>query len=79
MNGFDRLTAAQMRDAADVLRVWVAERQHDAQVAAEVLDQAAIEEAAAAVQRVEAVQAALLAEASRQEGEVVAQVATAAR
>jgi hypothetical protein len=79
MSGFDRLTAAQMREAAEVLQAWVAERQHDAQVAAEVLDQAAIEEAAAAVQRVEAVLAVLLAEAVRQEGEAVAQVATAAR
>ncbi len=80
MSELDRLTAAQMREAAEVLQAWVAERQHEAQVAAEVLDQAAIEEAAAAVQRVEAVRAALLAEAVRREGEeVAAQVATAAR
>ena len=79
MSGFDRLTAAQMREAAEVLRAWAAERQHDAQVAAEVLDQASIEEATAAVQRVEAVQDALLAEAIRQEREVVAQVAAATR
>jgi hypothetical protein len=79
MSGFDRLTAAQMREAAEVLRAWAAERQHDAQVAAEVLDQASIEEATAAVQRVEAVQDALLAEAIRQEREVVAQVGAATR
>ena len=69
MSEFDRLTAGQMREAAEVLRAWAAERQHDAQVAAEVLDQAAMDEATAAMRRVEAVRAALLAVAARRERE----------
>jgi hypothetical protein len=69
MSELDHLTAAQMREAAEVLRLWAGERQHDAQVAAEVLDQAAEAEAAEAVRRVEVVRAALLAAANRRESE----------
>jgi ribosomal protein S25 len=69
MGELDGLTAGQMREAAEVLRAWVAERQHDAQVAAEVLDQATLDEAAAEVDRVEAVRAALLAAVARRERE----------
>ncbi len=72
MSDFDQLTAAQMRQAAEVLRVWAAERQHDGQVAAEVLDQDAVAEATEAVQRVEVVRAALLAAATRLDSELVA-------
>jgi len=71
MSELDHLTAAEMREAAEVLRVWAGERQHDAQVAAEVLDQAAEAEAAEAVRHAEVVRAALLAAANRRELELM--------
>jgi peptide methionine sulfoxide reductase MsrA len=78
MTEIDVLTAAQLREAAEVLRAWAAERQHDAQVAAEVIDQAAFQEAEEATQRVEAVREALLAAAIRRDADPAAQAAAAA-
>jgi len=67
MGEFERLGAEQLREAARVLGEWAAAQRHEAEVESEVLDRdgaAAFRERA---ERVEAVRAALMAEAARRE------------
>ena len=67
MSDFDRLTALQLREAAEVLGEWVATQRHEAQVAAEVLDEDEVAAHRDWADRVEAVRAVLAAEAARRE------------
>jgi hypothetical protein len=67
MGDFDRLTAAQLRAAAEALGEWVAAQRHDAQVAAEVLDQDGALACRDRAERAEAVRAVLAVEAARRE------------
>ena len=67
MSDFDRLTAAQLREAAEALGEWVATQRHDAQVAAEVLDKDGVIACRDRADRVEVVRGVLLAEAARRE------------
>jgi len=67
MSDFDRLTPAHLRDAAEALADWVARERHDAQVAAEVLDEDDLVACRDRADRVEVVRGVLLAEAARRE------------
>jgi hypothetical protein len=67
MSDFDRLTAAQLRDAAEALGEWVADQRHEAQVAAEVLDEDSIIACRDRADRVETVRVVLAVEAARRE------------
>ena len=67
MDEFERLAATQLREAAEVLGEWIADRRHEAQVAAEVLDEDSVLACRERADRVEAVRVALTAEALRRE------------
>jgi hypothetical protein len=67
MGEFERLTAAQLREAALALDEWVAEQRHRAEIEAEVLDEDRAQADRDRAERVRAVQVALEAEAARQE------------
>ena len=67
MGELDRLTATQLREAAEVLGEWVAGQRHEAQVAAEVLDEDSVLACREQADRVEVVRVALMAEATRRE------------
>ena len=67
MGELDRLTATQLREAAEVLGEWVAGQRHEAQVADEVLDEDSVLACREQADRVEAVRVALMAEATRRE------------
>jgi hypothetical protein len=67
MDELERLTATQLRDAAEVLGEWIAGQRHEAQVAAEVLDEDSVLACRERADRVEAVRVALTAEATRRE------------
>jgi hypothetical protein len=67
MGDFDRLTAAQLRAAAEALGEWVAAQRHDAQAAAEVLDRDGATACSDRADRADAVRAVLAAEAVRRE------------
>ena len=67
MDELEQLTATQLRDAAEVLGEWIAGQRHEAQVAAEVLDEDSVLASRERADRVEAVRAVLMAEATRRE------------
>ena len=67
MDELEQLTATQLRDAAEVLGEWIAGQRHEAQVAAEVLDEDSVLACRERADRVEVVQVALMAEAIRRE------------
>ncbi|HZI73987.1 MAG TPA: hypothetical protein VFD73_08135 [Gemmatimonadales bacterium] len=67
MSELDRLTAAQLQDAAQVLGDWIGEERHRAEVDAEMLDADGALACREAADRVRAVQKALEAEATRRE------------
>jgi Sec-independent protein translocase protein TatA len=67
MSEFDRLTATQLREAAQALGEWIGEQRHRAEVEAEVLDQDGALAYRDQADRVRAVQVALEAEAARRE------------
>ena len=67
MGELEQLTATQLRDAAEVLGEWIAGQRHEAQVAAEVLDEDSVLVCRERADRVEAVRAVLMAEATRRE------------
>lgn len=67
MSELDRLTAAQLRDAAQVLGEWIGEQGHQAEVEAEILDEDGALACREVAERVRAVQKALAAEAARRE------------
>jgi hypothetical protein len=67
MDELEQLTATQLRDAAEVLGEWIAGQRHEAQVAAEVLDEDSVLACRERADRVEAVRAELMAEATRRE------------
>ena len=67
MDELERLTATQLHDAAEVLGKWIAGQRHEAQVAAEVLDEDSLLACRDRADRVEAVRVALRAEATRRE------------
>ena len=65
MGEFEGLAATQLREAAEVLGEWIAGQRHEAQVAAEVLDEDSVLASRERADRVEAVRVALRAEATR--------------
>jgi hypothetical protein len=67
MDELEQLTATQLRDAAEVLGEWIAGQRHEAQVAAEVLDEDSVLACRERADRVEVVRVALMAEATRRE------------
>jgi len=67
MGELDQLTVTQLREAAEVLGEWVAGQRHEAQVAAEVLDEDSVLACREQADRVEAVRVVLMAEATRRE------------
>ena len=67
MDELERLAATQLREAAEVLGEWIAGQRHEAQVAAEVLDEDSVLASRERADRVEAVRVALTAEALRRE------------
>jgi hypothetical protein len=67
MDELERLTAAQLREAAEVLGEWIAGQRHETQVAAEVLDEDSVLACRERADRVEAVRAVLMTEATRRE------------
>jgi hypothetical protein len=67
MDELEQLTATQLRDAAEVLGEWIAGQRHEAQVAAEVLDEDSVLACRERADRVEVVGVALMAEAIRRE------------
>jgi hypothetical protein len=67
MGELERLTAIQLREAAEVLGEWIAGQRHEAQVAAEVLDEDSVLACRERADRVEAVRAALRTKATRLE------------
>jgi hypothetical protein len=67
MDEFEGLAATQLREAAEVLGEWIAGQRHEAQVAAEVLDEDSVLASRERADRVEAVRVALTAEALRRE------------
>ena len=67
MDELERLKAMHLRDAAEVLGEWIAGQRHEAQVAAEVLDEDSVLASRERADRVEAVRVALTAEALRRE------------
>ena len=67
MDGLERLTATHLREAAEVLGEWIAGQRHEAQVAAEVLDEDSVLACRERADRVKAVRVALTAEATRRE------------
>jgi hypothetical protein len=67
MGELDGLTAGQLREAAEALGEWAAERRHDSEVESEVLDLDDARAVREMVDRVEAVRTALAAEAARRE------------
>ena len=67
MGELERLTATQLRDAAEVLGEWIAGQRHEVQVAAEVLDEDNVLACRERADRVEAVRVALTTEATRRE------------
>ena len=67
MGELEQLTATQLRDAAEVLGEWIAGQRHEAQVAAEVLDEDSVLACRKRADRVEAVRVALTTEATRRE------------
>jgi hypothetical protein len=67
MSELDRLTAAQLREATQVLGEWIGEQGHQAEVEAEILDEDGALACREVAERVRAVQKALAAEAARRE------------
>jgi hypothetical protein len=67
MDELEQLTATQLREAAEILGEWIAGQRHEAQVAAEVLDEDSVLASRERADRVEAVRVALTAEALRRE------------
>ncbi len=67
MSELERLTAIQLREAAEVLGEWIAGQRHEAQVAAEVLDEDSVLACRERADRVEAVRVVLMAEATCRE------------
>jgi len=67
MSELDRLTAAQLREAAQALGEWISEQCHRAEVDAEILDQDGALACREVVDRVRAVQMALEGEAARRQ------------
>ncbi len=67
MDELAQLTATQLRAAAEILGEWIAGQRHEAQVAAEVLDEDSVLACREQADRVEAVRVALTAEATRRE------------
>ena len=67
MDELEQLTATQLRDAAEVLGEWIAGQRHEAQVAAEVLDEDSVLACRERADRVDVVRVALMAEAIRRE------------
>jgi len=67
MSELDRLTVAQLRDAARVLGEWIREERHRAEIDAEMLDEDGALACRDLADRVRAVQMALEAAAARRE------------
>jgi len=67
MSEIDRLTAVQLRDAAQILGDWIREERHSAEVEAEMLDEDGAQACRELADRVRAVQKALEAEAARRD------------
>jgi hypothetical protein len=67
MDELEQLTATQLRDAAEVLGEWIAGQRHEAQVAAEVLDEDSVLACRERADRVEAVRVVLMVEATCRE------------
>ena len=67
MSELDQLTAAQLREAAQILGDWIREERHSAEVEAEMLDEDGALACQEVADRVRAVQKALAAEAARRE------------
>lgn len=67
MDELERLKATQLREAAEALGEWIAGQRHKTQVAAEVLDDDSVLACRERADRVEAVRAVLMTEATHRE------------